>query len=65
MSMSTDSFHTENHASMLNSPVRVSEAGADCANLGPDGMTDHFAQPIGADNFEIIIQQSKKIAAGL
>ncbi len=55
----------EDDSAVLQRAIGIPEARADRAHLGPRRVAHHFRQPARVRHFDVVIQESQDVAAGL
>ena len=56
--MAGDSPEADDHPPVLDPPVGIIQLGTHAADVRPDGVCDHLAEPVAADDLNIVIDES-------
>ena len=60
-----DAAEADDDAGVLHGVVRIVEHRADTADLGAQGLRDHLVEPVGVDDFEVVVEEAEDGALGL
>ena len=57
--------HADDHAGVLDGVVGVEQEGADGGYVGQEGVFGQALQPVGGDDFGVVVQEHQHLAPGL
>ena len=60
--VSSGAVEAQQHAGVLDAPVRVQQLRAHRADAGTKGVRDHLAQPVRGDHLDVVVEQADDLA---
>ena len=60
--MCSNAVEPENHAAVLQSPIRIQQLGPNGTNAGAQCMRHHLPQPAAVDHLDVIIEEQQDLA---